>query len=134
LLLRLVEPTTKPTEEIDHLAPGEIGPERHIAGDICQPTMQLSGLSPRVPSEEGGGAAIMTDQPEQNPDRRRLARSIGAEEAMNLTGGHLEVEPVESPNMPEILHQTGDRDRMAHDTRIVGPGLPVSMRVGLPNR
>ena len=131
LFLGLVEPSTKPTEEIDHLAPGEIRPERHIAGDICQPTMQLRGLIPRVPSEESGGAGVTTDQPQQDSDRRRLSRSIGAEEAMYLTGGHLEVEPIEGPNMPEILHQTGDRDRIAHDTRIVGRDLSVSTRGGL---
>src|SRR5699024_12412123 len=56
-------------------------------------------------------AAIMGQQREQDPDRCRLAGTVGAEEAVALTAGDLEIEPVESTDSAIGLHDLAHRDR-----------------------
>jgi hypothetical protein len=61
-------------------------------------------------------ARVGTEQAEQHADRGGLARAVGAEEAVHLPGGNLEVEAVERPGRAEGLRQAGGRDRgRGHD-------------------
>src|SRR5665647_517783 len=77
----------------------------YVAGDIGEPFVQRRGLAPRVAAEELDVSAAGADEAEDDPDRRRLARSVGAEEAVDLSGGHLEVEPIEGTDRAEGLGQ-----------------------------
>ena len=105
----LVEPAVGRAEDVEALPAGEPRPERDVAGDIGEPFVERRGLAPRVTAEELDVAAAGADQAEDDPDRRRLARSVGAEEAVDLSGGHLEVEPVEGADRPEGLGQPSVR-------------------------
>ena len=101
----LVEPALGRAEDVEALPTGEPRPERDVAGDIGEPFVERRGLAPRVTAEELDVAAAGADEAEDDPDRRRLARSVGAEEAVDLSGGHLEVEPVEGADRSEGLGQ-----------------------------
>src|SRR3546814_18912872 len=54
-------------------------------------------------------ARVRAQQSQEHPDRRRLARAVGAEEAVHLARGDLEVEAVEGPGRTEGLDQTACR-------------------------
>ena len=53
-------------------------------------------------------AGVRGDDPEADPHRRRLARSIGAEEAEDLACGDLEGQPVERRGRAESLRHVVD--------------------------
>ncbi len=54
----------------------------------------------------GGGE----HQAEQHPDRRRLARAVGAEEAVDVAGAHVEVDAVDGQHRPVPLGQRPGAD------------------------
>ncbi len=81
--------------------------------------MELGGSGPRVTTEQGRGPRVETEQPEEDANRRGLACPVGTEEPVHLTGGHLQVQTVQSPDMTEVLDQTGNRYRGTHDSTIV---------------
>ena len=68
--------------------------------------MQRLDLAPRVAAEEGGHAAVGPEQPEEDPERRGLARSVGPEEAVDLAGLDVEVEPVEGDCAAKCLRRS----------------------------
>ena len=102
-LPRLVEASSEPAEKIDHLTTGELGPERHIPGDIGQPPVQLGGVGPGVTSKQGCCAGIVSDQTEQDADGRGLAGPVGTEEAVNLAGGTSRSSPSRARTFPKFL-------------------------------
>jgi hypothetical protein len=78
--------------------------------------VQGDGVAPGVAAEHHGRARVGAQQAEQQADRGGLARAVGAEEAVHLPGGNLEVEAVERPGRAEGLRQAGGRDRgRGHD-------------------
>ena len=101
------------SEDIEALATRQPGPERDIAGDVREPGMEGRRLAPRVGAEELDETAAGTDEPEEDPDRCRLAGSIRAEEAVDLARGNVEVEAVEGLDLPERFRQpVGADDRL----------------------
>src|SRR5699024_3093027 len=64
-----------------------------------------------VLAEEADRSRIMGQDAQQDPDRRRLAGAVGAEEAVDLAAGDLEIEPVESADSAIGLHDLAHRDR-----------------------
>ena len=83
----LVEAALGRAEDVEALPAGEPRPERDIAGDIGEPFVERRRLAPRVTPEELDVPAAGTDEAEDDPDRGRLARPVGAEEAVDLAGG-----------------------------------------------
>ncbi len=73
--------------------------------------MEFDGIAPRIAAEQAHGAAVGSEQPEQDADRDRLARAVRSEEAVDLTGANLEIEPVEGPGGTEGLDELLDPDR-----------------------
>jgi hypothetical protein len=53
------------------------------------------GIAPRLDPEQAGLSGGGAMEPEQEPDGRRLARSVGAQESVDLPGGDGEIEAVE---------------------------------------
>ena len=51
------------------------------------------------------------DQTQEQPDRRRLARSVGPEIAQHLADRHFEVEVAQDVNVPVALGQSLGVDR-----------------------
>ncbi len=84
----LVETTPEPTQQIDGLAPGEVGPQLDITRDVCHPAMKRHGVEPRVAPEHLDPARVRPQQPEQHPNGGRLPGTVGAEEPVHLTDPH----------------------------------------------
>ena len=96
LAARLVEPAAQIPEQVDRLPAGQPRPQNHIARHVRQSPVQLDHVTPRIAAQQLDRAGIRSQQPQEHADRRRLPRTVGAEKAVNLTGGHLEIEPVQS--------------------------------------
>ena len=78
--------------------------------------MEGRGVVPRVAAQEGDGAGVGADEPEEDADGGGLSRAVRAEEAVHLAGLHLEVEAVESDGRSEGLAQTGYGDGSTHES------------------
>ena len=59
-------------------------PQADVAGHVGQAPVDGDRVAPRVAAEQGGRPAVGAQQPEQDADRRRLARAVGPEEAVHL--------------------------------------------------
>src|SRR5439155_19012211 len=101
-------------EQVDDLAAGQVGPQRHVAWHVSESAMQFGGVAPRVTVEEAGGARVGTQQPQEYPDRGGLAGSVGPEEAVHFAGADGQIETVERAGPPERLVQAGHRDCVSH--------------------
>ena len=73
------------------------------------------------PPEQLHAAGRRVDEAEQHPDRRRLARSVRAEEAEDAAGGHRQVHGVDGGSRAEPL---GERGRLDGERRS-GGHVPV---------
>ena len=91
----LVEAAAQPAEQVDHLAAGEVRPQRHLAGHVGQAAVQPLHVAPGIAAEQPRHAGVGAQQAEQDADRGRLAGAVRAEQAVDLAGPHLEVEAVE---------------------------------------
>ena len=58
-----VEPAAEPPEQVDDLAAGEIGPDRHVAGHVGEPSVQRLDLGPWVAAEQRRGPTVGAEQP-----------------------------------------------------------------------
>ena len=90
-------------------ATGSRRPERTRA-DGAAAAASLHGSPPNRRTSPGVG----TQQTEENPDRRRLASTVRAQEAVHLTRCHDQIQPVQRPRATEGLHQAVDLDRARH--------------------
>jgi hypothetical protein len=113
-----VEAPAQPGEQVDDFAAGEVGPEGDIARDVGNPSVQLRHIGPRVAAQQSGLATVGAQQPEQDPDRRRLARAVGSEETVNLALLDGEVQAVEGDGGAEGFTQPADLDRSTHSSMV----------------
>jgi hypothetical protein len=104
----------QPAEQVDDLAAGQAGPQRHVAGHVGQPPVQRGGIPPRVAAEQPDGSGAGPQQAEQHPDRGRLARAVRPEKAVHLARPDGQIQPVERAGVAERLGQAGYLDRVAH--------------------
>ena len=72
-----------------------------------------------VPPDRPG---IEVGETEDGPHRRRLARTVGPEEADDLSGGHVEGEVVEGGQGAVRSAQSLQLQQSAHDARLLRPG------------
>ncbi len=84
LKVRVIHTAAQVREVLEDLPAGEIAIERGLAGNIADETLDLQRLLPAVESRDPRGAAVRVQQGHQEPDRRRLARAVGAKEAEDL--------------------------------------------------
>ncbi len=91
----LVESAVRRAEDVEALPAGQPGPQRDVTGRRRRAARAARGLAPRVAAEQFDVAAVVAHQAEEDPDRGRLARAVGAEEPVHLARAHVEVEPVE---------------------------------------
>jgi hypothetical protein len=117
---------THPQQHVHGLTAGEVGPQRHVAGDVGQPTVDRHGVPPRVLAEHGRRTAVDAQQPEQRPDGGRLAGAVRAEEAVHLTRRDMQVEPVEGTVRPERLDEA-----MYFDHGSISHGLDSTLCSGI---
>ncbi len=71
-----VQPAAQPAEQVDDLAAGQAGPQRHVAGHVGQPPVQRHRLAPGVAAQQPGRAAARPEHAEQDPDGGGLARAV----------------------------------------------------------
>src|SRR5262249_60391247 len=69
-------------------------------------------------------AALGADEPREHPERRRLARAVGADQRDDLAVADLEGDALERPD----LTVTGDEITRFKDGPLTGPGPAVSFR------
>ncbi len=98
-------------QQVDRLASGQVRPEVDVAGNVRDAAVQVDGIAPRIAIEQADGPAVGAQQPEQDADGDGLAGAVRAEEPVDLTGAHLEVEPVEGSGGTERLDELFDPDR-----------------------
>src|SRR5687767_11312878 len=68
-----------------------------------------------VDAQHGGAAARRTQQIEQQPDRRRLAGAVGAEEAVDFPRRHLERQILDADDGAVVLGEAvGANRRVRH--------------------
>ena len=70
-------------------------------------------------AEHAARAARRVDDAEQHPQGRRLARAIGAEQAVDGAGGDVEADAVDRASLVEILDEIARFDREAFVGRVM---------------
>jgi hypothetical protein len=101
---RVVDPAAErpvPVQErVDRQLPVQSGVRREVA-----PPGPHRGVR-HVAAEDCDAARGRPEVPHQGPDDRGLARTVGSEQADDLTGPDDEVDPGDRLDRPESLHQT----------------------------
>ncbi len=72
---------------------------------------ELRGLADHVEAGHASRAGVGGEEGGEDPDRRRLARAVGAEHAEDGAGGGLEVDAVQRAHVAERLDEAADFDR-----------------------
>ena len=76
----------QPAEQLERLAPGQLRPQERLAGDEGDALVRVDGIAPRVEPKQLGPTARRAMKPEQQPERRRLARAVRTQVAEDLAG------------------------------------------------
>src|SRR5699024_10111742 len=121
-----VRSTAEAGEDVDRLSAGEVGPELDVAGDVGEAAVQGHEVDDGVLAEDLDAATVGAQQAEDDAQRRRLAGAVGAEEAVDLPAGDLEVEAVEGAGAPVGLGELGGADDSGHRGLPVGSAAPTA--------
>jgi hypothetical protein len=101
----------KPADELEELAPLHPAVEPRVLVKVAQAAAKLrlvqANLHPGDRCAAGGGSG----EPGQDPDRRRLARTIRAQQAEDRAARHHKVEPIKGEDRPELLREPAGLDR-----------------------
>ena len=79
-----VETSAQLAQQVDHLTPGEVGPQVHLAGHIRKTPVQSDRVAPWVTAEQVDVTAVGAEQPQQDADGGRLAGAVRPQEAVHL--------------------------------------------------
>ena len=120
-LVRSVDAAPEVGEVGDRLAAGEPVVERELAGQVADAAVDRHRVGRRLDVEDERAPGGRTDQVEQDPDRRRLARAVGPEIPEDLTGVDAEVEVDDATVLAVGLGQLFDPDDGTH-ARLLGCG------------
>jgi ATP/maltotriose-dependent transcriptional regulator MalT len=120
-------------EMVQHLRAAELRVEREVAGQESDAAADLQAAGMAVEAEQCRRARRRPDQVQQQPHRRRLARTIWSQEAEDLTTAHLEVEVEETVPPPIVLGQANRADRrpVAHGTYCFTVAITITSEVVL---
>src|SRR5439155_23834860 len=80
-------------EQLEVATSGEAGEEGRCLDDRSDAPDHLREIGADVRAEHVALAAVRTNQAQQAPDRRRLARSVWTEEAVDDARRHVEIDP-----------------------------------------
>ena len=104
-------PAVELGEIVEITCGGEIRVDRQLARKIANPPPRLEGVAPAVEAEHARASARRSQQVEQQPDRRRLAGAVGAEEPVDLARQDFERELLDTDHGAVVLGQAVDLDR-----------------------
>ncbi len=113
-----VDAAAQPGQELQGLGAGHRGPQERLAGHVGHPPVGRHRVAPGVDAEQRGAAAARPVQPEQEPDRGRLAGPVRSEVAVGLARLDRQVQPVEGDGVAVALAEVG-RDDCAHRSATV---------------
>ena len=86
-------------------APVRLGQSERLAGDIRHAAVRRPASVHASSPKSSARPAVGAMEPEQQPDGRRLARSIRPQEAIHLAGRDREVERIERERAPVALRE-----------------------------
>ncbi|MEJ7697319.1 MAG: hypothetical protein WKF78_12040 [Candidatus Limnocylindrales bacterium] len=95
----------QPREEIEIGARRQLVVEARRLGQDTDPGAHLLGLGSDIEAVDGGRAFRRPDECRQQPDGRRLARAVGAEETQHLALSDLEIHAADRPPVAEPTTQ-----------------------------
>ena len=81
-----VDAAAQPAEQVDHLAAGQVRPQRDVAGDVGEPAVQRGDVAPGVAAEEPAVPASARSSPSRIRMVVVLPAPFGPEEAVHLAG------------------------------------------------
>src|SRR5262249_50161416 len=86
------------------------------APDTCRRAAAAPGpdARPGITAEEARGTGVGVQQAEEDPQGRRLAGAVWPQEAVYLTVGHGQVEPIQRARLAKVLDQAGHFDCRSH--------------------
>ena len=84
--------------------------DRRVLAGEADAGAQRARVADDVEAGDAGRAGVGGEEGGEDPDRRRLAGPVGAEDAEDGAGRGLEVDAVEGADVPERLDQAADRD------------------------
>ncbi len=108
--------TPQPREEVEVLAHGEVLIERKALRHVADARLDASGLSEDRRAEDLGVAFVGREHRCEQPNQRRLARAVGADEAEDLASADLKIDVIDSDQIPEPVSEP------ARDDSVVGRG------------
>ena len=117
LLVSLVDAAAQVGEVLERLAAGQPVVERELAGHIANAPVDGDRVLAGADAEDVGRTAGRADQVEQDPDRRRLAGAVGAQEAEDLPLLDLQVYVDDPAVLAVVLGQLLGFDDSSHGTR-----------------
>src|SRR5947207_3909310 len=103
-------------QQLQVLPPREVGVEGGLldeTGDVVERTCTLADW---VAAEKTDRARVGTDQPEQNPQRRRLAGAVWSEVAVDVAPFDGQIDVVHSEHAAVTLDETANLDRNHPET------------------
>src|SRR5258707_13220761 len=101
----------KPADELEKLAALQPAVEPRVLVQVAQAPAQLGLVHPDIDPGDRRATRRRSGQPGQYPDRRRLARAVGTEQAEDRSLGNVQVEAVEGKDGAEVLRQPAYFDR-----------------------
>ena len=96
--------------EVEVLPYGEIRPEGEVLGHVADPALDLGALLHDVEAKAGPPARVRREQAAHEPDGRRLAAAVGAEEAVDLAPPHGKGDAVHDRSPAEALREPAHVD------------------------
>jgi hypothetical protein len=115
----------QPAEQDQVLAPGEVLVDRGELPGEADERADGVGVLDDVVAEHAGAALVRREQRGEHADRRRLARAVGAEDAVDGAARDLEVDAVDGP---------GGAERLAEAVGLDGEGGITDGHAELPGR
>src|SRR5262249_23280543 len=94
---------------------GQIRIDRQLARQVADEPARLETAVMTVDAEHRRRAARRTQQVENEPDRRRLAGAVGAEEAEDLAALDVERETIHPDHSTEVLGEAIEVKGRGHD-------------------
>ena len=103
--VHLIDAPLDTAEELKGLGAGEGRPQVRLTGHERQAAVRLDGLAMAVEAEDLAPPLGRVDEPQQQADRRGLARPVGAQVTDHLTLGNLKIEVIEGCDAAVALRQ-----------------------------
>ena len=105
IAVRLVDRAVDPAEQVQGLLARQAGPQARLTGHVREVPVGFDGPAGTSSAEDLGPPGRRPEEPEDQPDRRRLARAVRPQVAEDLTAADLEVEGEQGVEGPEPLRQ-----------------------------